>query len=113
MRDGSIGSWVRVVISPVDEVGRSVRGFVAISPSRGGDEDGDRFVGSWRDLADGRGGSISSWVHGAISPSRGGDEDGDLTNAISNSTARSLSVYASVSPFSLSLSLSLFACLRK
>ena len=41
MRDGSIGSWVCVAISPVDEVGRSVRGFVAISPSRGGDEDGD------------------------------------------------------------------------
>ena len=100
MRDGSIGSWVRVAISPVDEVGRSVRGFVAISPSRGGDEDGDRFVGSWRDLAGGRGESINSWVRGAISPSRGGDEDGDLTGLISNSTAQSLS---------LSLSLSLFA----
>ena len=65
---GSIGSWVRG----------------AISPLRGGDEDGDRFVSSWCDLANGRGGSISSWVRGAISPSRGGDEDGDLTNAISN-----------------------------
>ena len=48
MRDGSIGSWVCGAISPVEEVGRSVRG--AISPLRGGDEDGDRFVGSWRDL---------------------------------------------------------------
>ena len=83
---------------------RSIRGFI--------DEDEgwvDRFVGSWRDLAGGRGRSISSWVHGAISPSRGGDEDGNLTGAISNSTARSLSlslcVCASMSPFSLSFSL--------
>ena len=45
MRDGSISSWVRG----------------AISPSRGGDEDGDQFVGSWRDLAGGRGGLIGSW----------------------------------------------------
>lgn len=61
-----------------------VRG--AISPSRRGDEDSDRFVGSWRDLTGGRGGSIGSWVRGTISPSRGRDEDGDLTSAISNST---------------------------
>ena len=60
-RGGSISSWVHGVISP----------------SRGGDEDGDRFMGSWRDLADGRGGSISSWVRGVISLSRGGDEDSD------------------------------------
>ena len=51
---------------------RSVRGFV-------GEDEGwvDRFVGSWRDLAGGRGGSISSWVRGVISPSHGGDEDVD------------------------------------
>ena len=77
---------------------RSICGFI--------DEDEgwvDRFVGSWRDLAGGRGRSISSWVHGAISPSCGGDEDGNLTGAISNSTARSLSL-------SLSLSLCLRVC---
>ena len=34
-------------------------------------------MGLWRDLADGGGGSIGSWVRGAISPLRGGDEDGD------------------------------------
>ena len=28
----------------------------------------DRFVGSWRDLTGGRGGSIGGWVRGAISP---------------------------------------------
>ena len=44
-----------------------------------------------------RDGSISSWVRDAISPSRGGDEDGDLTGAISNSTARSLSLCLRVS----------------
>ena len=27
----------------------------------------DRFVGSWRDLAGGRGGLIGGWVRGAIS----------------------------------------------
>ena len=53
MRDGSINSWVRGVISP----------------SHGGDEDGDQFVGSWRDLAGGRGGMIGSWVRGVISSS--------------------------------------------
>ena len=51
---------------------RSVRGFV-------GEDEGwvDRFVGLWRDLPGGGGGSIDSWVRCAISPSRGGDEDGD------------------------------------
>ena len=51
---------------------RLVHGFV-------GEDKGwvDWFVGSWRDLADGRGGSIGSWVHGAISSSHGGDEDGN------------------------------------
>ena len=86
----------------------------AISPSHGGDEDDDRFVGSWCDLASGRGGSISSWVRGAISPTRGGDEDGDLTSAISNLTARSLSfsLCLRVCESFLSLSLSLFLSLR-
>ena len=77
---------------------QSIRGFI--------DEDEgwvDRFVGSWRDLAGGRGRSISSWVHGAISPSRGGDEDGNLTGAISNSTARSLSLCLRVCESFLSL----------
>ena len=81
---------------------RSIRGFI--------DEDEgwvDRFVGSWRDLAGGRGRSISSWVHGAISPSRGRDEDGNLTGAISNSTARSLSLCLRVCESFLSLFLSL------
>ena len=51
---------------------RSVRGFV-------GEDEGwvDRFVGSWRDLAGGGGGSIGSWVCGVISPLHGGDEDGE------------------------------------
>ena len=51
---------------------RSVYGFVS-------EDEGwvDRFVGLWRDLADGRGGLIGSWVRGAISPSHGGDKDGD------------------------------------
>ena len=77
---------------------RSICGFI--------DEDEgwvDRFVGSWRDLAGGRGRSISSWVHGAISPSRGRDEDGNLTGAISNSTARSLSLCLRVCESFLSL----------
>ena len=39
---GSISSWVRGVISPVDEVGRSVGGFVAL-----GLELGRRTVGRW------------------------------------------------------------------
>ena len=56
-------------------MGRSVHGFV--SRSRQWTRWVDRFLGSWRDLTGGRGGSISSWVRGAISPSRGGDEDGD------------------------------------
>ena len=85
MRDGLIDSWVRGAISLVDEVGRSVRGFVAWSHRR---MEGTRTV-------------FGSWVRDAISPSRGGDEDSDLTGAIS----LSLSVCASVSPFSLSVSL--------
>ena len=56
-----MGRSVRGAISSVDEVGRSVRGFVAISPSCGGDEDSDRFMGSWHDLVSGRGGLIGSW----------------------------------------------------
>ena len=94
--DRFVGLWVRDVISP----------------SRGGDEDGDQFMGSWCDLASGRGGSISSWARGAISPSRGEDEDGDLTNAISNSMARSLSfsLCLRVCESFLSLSLSFSLC---
>ena len=80
---------------------RSICGFV--------DDEGwvNRFVGSWCDLADGRGWSISSWVRGTISPSCGGDEDGDLTGAISNSTARPLSLSLRVCESFLSLFLSL------
>ena len=33
----------------------------------------DRLVGSWHDLAGGRGGSIGGWVRGAISPVLGCD----------------------------------------
>ena len=86
---------------------RSIRGFI--------DEDEgwvDRFVGSWHDLAGGRGRSISSWVHGAISPSCGGDEDGNLTGAISNSTARSVSLSLSLCLRVCESFLSLFLSLR-
>ena len=34
MKDGLIGSWVCGVISPMDEVGRSVHGFMARSHRR-------------------------------------------------------------------------------
>ena len=33
----------------------------------------DQFMGSWRDLTGGRGGSIGGWVRGAISPMLGCD----------------------------------------
>ena len=46
-----------------------------VGRSRSGSHTGwvDRFVGSWRDLVGGRGGSIGGWVHGAISPVLGCD----------------------------------------
>ena len=53
---GSIDSWVRGVISPVDEVGRLVGGFAARSCRW--TRWVDRWVGSWCDLAGGRGGLI-------------------------------------------------------
>ena len=64
-----MGRSVRGAISPVEEVGRLVRGFMVRS---------HRHVEGTRT-------AIGSWVRGTISPSRGGDEDGDLTDAISNS----------------------------
>jgi len=42
----------------MDEVGRSRNGSLTGWVNR--------FVGSWHDLAGGRGGSIGGWVHGMI-----------------------------------------------
>ena len=95
MRDGLIGSWVRGTISPVDEVGRSIRGVISLS--RGGDVDSDQFVGSWHDL------TVAWRGRGQRSDQR----DLELDDTISNSLC--LRVCESF----LSLSLSLFACLRK
>ena len=117
IRDGLIGSWVRGAISPMDEVGQSVCEFMAWSHRR---VEGTRTaIGSWVrgviSLMD----EVGRLVCCAILPSRGGDEDGDMTGAISNSTARSLSLSLSlfgrlwVLSLSLSLSLSLFARLQK